>query len=79
MSGCCSESGCHRTSPISLYRADLSGRIYAVTKRRIVGTREDGTATFAATRRHNVTAQMEEFIRRNEAWVREQLEAAGNG
>jgi hypothetical protein len=77
MSDCCTEDGCRRQYPISLYRADFSGQVYAVTKRRLVGERGDGTATFAATRRHEVTEQMMEFIRRNEAWVREQLEASG--
>lgn len=77
--GCCTEDGCCRQYPISLYRADFSGQVYAVTKRRVVRKREDGTATFAATERHDVTPQMLEFIRRNEAWVREQLDAVKHG
>lgn len=72
---CCTESGCRRRYPISLYLADLSGRVFAVTKRRVVREREDGTATFAATQRHDVTEQMREFVGRNEVWVREQLQA----
>lgn len=79
MSACCTEPGCRRRAPISLYLADLSGRVFAVTRRRVVRERGDGTATFAATQRHDVTAQMQEFIRRNEAWVKEQLEAVRNG
>jgi len=75
--GCCTEIGCRRREPIFLYHADLSGRVYAATRRRLVGERGDGTATFAATERHDVTEQMREFIRRNPEWVREQLEAGG--
>lgn len=74
-SGCCAEPGCRRHYPIALYLADFSGRVFAATRRRVVSEREDGTATFAATDRHDVTDQMREFIRRNSEWVREQLEA----
>lgn len=75
---CCTEPACRRQYPISLYFADLSGRVFAATGCRVVRKHEDGTATFAVTQRHDVTVQMEEFIRRNEAWVREQLEAASH-
>lgn len=79
MSDCCTEPDCRRHYPISLYLADFSGRVFAVTKRRVVSEREDGTATFAATDRHDVTVQVQEFIRRNHDWVRQQLEGAPAG
>lgn len=71
---CCAEPECRRHYPIGLYLGDFSGTVYAVTKRRVVAEREDGTATFAASERHDVTRQLREFIRRNPAWVRAQLE-----
>lgn len=73
MPGCCGEDGCRRTHPIGLYRGDLTGRVYAATSMRVVKDRGDGTATFAATTRHDVTPQMHRFIRDNADWVAEIL------
>lgn len=73
MSECCDDPECRRHYPISLYLADFSHRVFAVTKRRVVSEYDDGTATFAASERHDVTGQLREFIRRNPGWVREQL------
>jgi len=72
---CCSEPECRRKYPVSLYLADLSERVFVVTRRRVVGERGDGTATFAATERHDVTRQLREFERRNPAFVRSLLDA----
>ncbi len=67
---CCDEPDCRRHYPISLYLADFSGRVFAATKRRVVSERGDGTATFAATERHDVTPQLRELVRRNPEFVR---------
>ena len=75
MSGCCHEPGCKRRHPIGLYAGDFSGQVFAVTRRRVVKENDDGTATYAATERHDVTEQMRRFIKDNEAWVRLQLVA----
>jgi hypothetical protein len=40
---------------------------------RLVRDRGDGTGTFAATRKHDITRQMRRFIRANAEWVREVL------
>ena len=73
MSGCCLEPGCRRRHPIGLYAGDFSGQVFAVTRRRTVKENDDGTATYAATERHDVTEQMRRFIQENKAWVRLQL------
>lgn len=70
---CCGEPECRRHYPIGLYLADFSGTVYAVTKRRVIADRSDGTATYAASERHDVTPQMREFIRRNPEWTRAAL------
>jgi hypothetical protein len=78
VSGCCTEPDCRRHYPINLYLADFSGQVFAVTRRRVVSESEDGTtATFAASERHDVTPQVQEFIRRNPEWVRAQLDDIG--
>jgi hypothetical protein len=74
MGNCCDEPGCRRRYPVSIYLGDFSDRVYVVTRRRVVAEREDGTATFAASERHDVTGQLREFIRRNPVWVWVQLE-----
>ena len=71
---CCDEPECRRHYPIGLYLADFSGTVYAVTRRRVVAEHEDGTATFAASERHDVTPQLREFCRRNPDWIRTVLE-----
>ena len=74
MTGCCPDPSCRRGYPISLYKADFSDRVFAVTKRRVVSERpEEGTATFAATERHDVTPQLREFVRRNREWIEQVL------
>ena len=72
---CCGEPECRRHYPIGLYLADFSGRVFAVTRRRVVAERGDGTATFAASERHDVTPQLREFVRRNPEFVRALLAA----
>ena len=67
--GCCDEPDCRRRYPIGIYLADFSDRVFAATTRRVVRERGDGTATFAATGRHDVTRQVREFISRNPDWV----------
>ena len=73
---CCHEHNCRRRTPLILYRGDLTGQVYVATSGKLVRDHGDGTGTFAATVRHEVTEQMREFIRRNPDWVREVLEAA---
>jgi hypothetical protein len=73
-SGCCEESGCRRKQPIGIYRGDFTGLVYAATSMRVVSDHGDGTATFAATTRHDITRQMRRFIMANAEWVREVLE-----
>ena len=72
--GCCDEPDCRRRYPIGIYLADFSDRVFAATGRRVVSERGDGTATFAATERHDITSQLREFIRRNPDWVRAALD-----
>lgn len=72
MSGCCSDYRCRRKTPIMLYRADLSGTVYAVTRSRELG-RSAEDKTHQAIERHDVTSQMVSFIRANPDWVRAQL------
>jgi len=67
---CCGEPDCTRKHPVGIYLADISDRVYVVTRRRLVRENPDGTALFAAAGRHDVTLQMREFIRRNPDWVR---------
>jgi hypothetical protein len=76
MSTCCDEPGCRRTSPVGIYLADLSGRAYAVTRRRVVTDHGNGTATFAAADRHDITAQLQHFIAANAGWVQAVLAGA---
>jgi hypothetical protein len=72
---CCGESHCRRKTPIRLYRGDFSGLVYAATRSVPVRRYDEGatSVTLCATERHDVTAAMKEFIRRNPEWVREQL------
>lgn len=80
MTDCCPEPQCRRHYPISIYAGDFSGTVYAVTRRRVVSEREDGTATFAATERHDITPQLREFLWKNRAWVLSVLaERTGDG
>lgn len=74
MSGCCLEPGCKRRHPITLHAGD-GGQVLAVTRRRVVKENGDGTATYAATERHDVTEQMRRFIKENATWVYLQLVA----
>jgi hypothetical protein len=74
--GCCGEAYCRRKYPIGIYRGDFTGQVYAATAMRLVRDHGDGTGTFAATVKHDVTAQVARFIRANEAWVREVLDGA---
>ena len=77
--GCCDEPGCRRKHPIGIYRGDFTGRIYAATSVRLVRDRGDGTATFAATEKHDITRQMRRFVCANEEWVRAVLEIETEG
>jgi len=74
--GCCEEYGCRRKHPIGLFVGDWDGRVYAATRMRVVSDHGDGTATFAASEKHDVTRQMRRFIRDNADWVRAELLAA---
>ena len=71
---CCGEYACKRKHPIGIYLGDLSGQVYAATRMRLIKDHGDGTATFAASERHDVTAAMRRFIRDNPGWVRAELE-----
>jgi len=73
---CCGEYGCQRRTPLALYRGDLTGQVFVATATRAVKDHGDGRATFSATRKHDVNAQMRKFIRANEDWVRGILDGA---
>jgi hypothetical protein len=77
--GCCDEPQCTRKQPVGLYLADLSGTVYAVTRWRADGTLPDGRERRKAAVRHDVTAQMEQFVRANPEWVRNLLPENGAG
>ena len=68
MSGCCDEYRCRRKQPIHLYLGNLTGQVFAATH-----AHERSPGRWTAYQKHDVTRQMVEFLRRNEAWVREQL------
>ena len=72
---CCEEYGCRRRQSIALYLGDFSGQVFAATRMCVVKDNGDGTATFAASEKHDVTRQVQRFIRDNAEWVREQMEA----
>jgi len=76
MSDCCNEPPCRRKRPIGIYRGDFGGQVYAATSMRVVKDHGDGTATFAASIKHDITPQMRRFIRANAEWVREVLAGA---
>ncbi len=59
--------------PLGVYMGDLTGQVFVATRMRVVRDNGDGTATFAASEKHDVTRQMRRFIRNNAEWVREQL------
>lgn len=69
--GCCNEANCRRTTPITPYRGDLTGRIYLVTDYTVVNDHGNGRATFRADVRHDITEQFRAFIRDNWAMVSE--------
>src|SRR5690348_11798505 len=74
--GCCGEAYCRRKHPIGIYRGDFTGQVYAATSMRLVHDRGDGTGTFAASTKHDITRQMRRFIRANREWVLEVLAGA---
>ena len=76
---CCGEPDCKRKTPIALYLAPFSGQVFAATEYRVVKDHGDGRATFAATRRHDVTDSMRRFIRDNPDWVRDVLFGVRDG
>jgi hypothetical protein len=76
MGDCCGEPGCRRKQPIRLYLADFSETVYATTRYTMRQPLAGLEARWRAVDRHDVTAQMREFIRRNPEWVRAQLEAS---
>lgn len=75
--GCCEEYGCRRKHPIGIYRGDFTGQVYAATNLRLVHDRGDGTGTFSASEKHDITRQMRRFIRSNREWVLEVLGGSG--
>jgi len=79
MTGCCGEWNCARKIPITLYLGPFTGQVFAATSSRLVKDHGDGTATFSATARHDVTASMRQFIRCNPDWVRAVLNEAEYG
>ncbi len=76
---CCDEHNCHRRHPIGIYRGDLTGQVYAATSVRLMHDHGDGTGTFAASAKHDITPQMIRFIRANAEWVTEILAEAAAG
>ena len=68
MTACCSDPDCRRSEPFMLYLSDFSDTVYLATRSRHVRG-----STYTAVSRHDITAGMQEFIRRNPEWVNEQL------
>jgi hypothetical protein len=73
MTRCCSEWRCRRKTPFALGRGALTGTVYLVTRQKLVKDNGDGTGIFEMQDRHEITEQMEKFIRREAEWVREVL------
>jgi len=72
--GCCGEPGCARKQPLGLYLSDFSNQVYAVTRWRVRGEpAAEGREHRVAVGRHDVTAQMEQFVRANPEWLRSLL------
>lgn len=73
---CCGEYGCRRAQPVRLYLGDLTGQVFAATRStpRLDAHRNPVPGSWAAQEKHDVTAAMREFIRRNPQWVRRVLE-----
>lgn len=63
---CCDEPTCQRRRPLGLYLTDLAEpyRAYVVTR-----YTERAPGHYVAHERHEVTAQVKDFIRRNPEWV----------
>jgi hypothetical protein len=76
VSGCCGEFGCKRRRPISLYKGDFGGQVFAVTRSRQDGELPDGRARMVALERHDVTEQLRRFIVRECEWRRWQHRGA---
>ena len=74
---CCTEPGCRRKQPLGLYLADFSNQVFLVTRYRVRGTTPGGRESRVAAERHDVTGQMEQFVRDNAGWVRELLAEEG--
>ena len=73
---CCDEYGCRRKTPFMLYLGGFTKQALLATRSKVVKVHDDGTATFSATEKHDVTDTVKEFIRRNPEWVREVLDAS---
>jgi hypothetical protein len=76
VSACCREYNCRRKQPIGIYKGEFSGIVYAATRMRLVADHEDGTGTFAASERHDITPQVRRFLLDNREWVLSVLEGA---
>jgi len=63
---CCDEPTCQRRRPLGVYLADLTepNRVFVVTD-----YTERSPGHYIARQRHDVTAQVKDFIRRNPEWV----------
>lgn len=72
---CCSEANCKRRHPIGIYLGAFSGQVFAATRMRLVSDHGNGTATFAASEKHDVTPQLRQFIRDNPEYVLNILES----
>jgi hypothetical protein len=79
MSACCGEYNCRRKHPIGIYKGDFSGCVYVATRMSLVSDRGDGTGTYEASERHDITRQMKKFIRDNANWVKGIIEEKDDG
>jgi predicted heme/steroid binding protein len=76
---CCSEHGCRRKTPIGVSRGAFSGRIYAITRSRLISDDGGHSGTFEASEKHDITNAMKFFIKANREWVEQVLSEENGG
>jgi len=73
---CCGEYTCRRRHPVGACLGGLTGQVFAATRMSVVQDHGDGTATFRASEKHDITAQVRRLILDNPGWVRAVLAEA---
>ncbi len=75
---CCGEYNCRRKNPIIIALGPFSGAVFAVTRGKLVAPNGDGSSTYQAIEKHDITEMIRFFIQRNSQWVRAVLEEANS-